>query len=320
MANSSERPFFVVGSPRSGTTLLRFILSSHPRLHVPGETGFLPFLGFAGDERLSSHQVRKILDRIGNLNLEWAGLVDDVEAFVRTLQQPTLSCVLDRLYRIKINGQAARWGDKTPGYVHYVPLLSRIFATAQFIHVIRDGRDATLSAEKKWGHSRWYMDNYYLLCNWVQAVEQGRAAGQALPGGRYLEVRYEELVQKPEPTIHTLCDFLREPFHPALLDHTRLAREQVGPQGHVEVREPISMASVGRWRAGMSPVWQKTADAVAGPTLAACGYDLSGQGPLSAIERARVVPLATKYAFVQSARRALTGLGLLMLNRGKRSR
>lgn len=321
MTDLSERPFFVVGNPRSGTTLLRFILSSHPRLHIPSETGFLPFLGFEGDAQLTQVQVRDLLDRIATLNREWAGLVDDVEAFCQTLGQPTLASVLEGLYRKKIAAHSAgRWGDKTPGYVQHLPLLSRIFVTAQFVHVIRDGRDVTLSALKKWGRQCWYMDSYYLLRNWVQNVGGGRVAGQALPTGCYMEIRYEDLVQEPEPTIRALCEFLGEPFHVAMLEHSALAREQIGPQGHIEVREPISSASVGRWRTGMSPFWQRVADEVAGPTLTACGYERSGQEPLSRTERVRVLLLAARYALVRGARRGLTGLGLLTLNRGKRSR
>jgi hypothetical protein len=321
MTDLSERPFFVVGNPRSGTTLLRFILSSHPRLHIPGETGFLPFLGFEADAQLSAIRVRRVLAQIGTLNREWAGLVHDPEVFYSMLAQPTLACVLDQLYRKVIEGHGAvRWGDKTPDYVRYLPLLSRIFATAQFVHVIRDGRDATLSARKKWGRGRWYMDDYYLLRNWARNVERGRAAGQALPPGRYLEIRYEDLVREPESTLRVLCDFLGEPFHAAMLDHSALAREQIGPQGHIEVREPISTASVGRWRTGMSPFWKRVADAVSDPTLIACGYERSGQGPLSRIEWLQVLPFAAKYALVQGARRALRGLGLLTLNRGKRNR
>lgn len=146
-----EIPFFIVGHPRSGTTLLRFILSSHPRLHIPAETGFLPFLGVNPQRSLSLVDVERLLDRIAHLNTEWGGLVQDREEFLAALPEPSLAFVLDALYRRKIAGSgAARWGDKTPGYVHHLPALHSIFPQVQFLHVIRDGRDAVLSASKKW--------------------------------------------------------------------------------------------------------------------------------------------------------------------------
>ncbi|MEA3377466.1 MAG: sulfotransferase [Chloroflexota bacterium] len=184
-----ERPFFIVGSPRSGTTLLRFILSSNPRLHVPGETGFLPFLPKDAAGELSPHQVERVLQRIGQLNRNWDEMVEDVTSFTESLRQPTLRHVLEPLYRRKIAPYGARrWGDKTPSYVRYIPTLDQIFPTAQFVHVIRDGRDVTLSALAKWGQERWYMDSYYLLKNWARNVTQGREAGRRLGPDRYLEM------------------------------------------------------------------------------------------------------------------------------------
>jgi hypothetical protein len=321
MTDLPERPFFVIGNPRSGTTLLRFILSSHPRLHIPAETGFLPFLGFDADAILAPVEARTVLTRIGRLNREWAGLVEDVEALYRELPEPTLARLLDALYRVQIAEHGAvRWGDKTPSYVLHLDRLDRIFSTAQFVHVIRDGRDATLSARAKWGRRRWYMDNYYLLRNWVRHVDHGRQAGRKLPADRYLEIRYEGLVQHPERVVKEICAFLGETFCPEMLNHTQLAREQIGPRGHVEVREPISTASVQRWKTQMSNSDKRLADRVAGPTLAACGYELSGLGLPTGGDRLRFLLLSCKYALIQAGRQALTRLGWLTLNRGKRRR
>lgn len=317
-----EIPFFIVGNPRSGTTLLRFILSSHPRLYIPDETGFIPFLRLDPQAKLSRDQVKRVLTRVGKLNLNWHGLVDDVEAFYDALAEKTLPHVLDALYRRRIadhaDPDAVRWGDKTPSYVRYIPLLSQIFPSAQFVHVIRDGRDATLSAQKKWGTQRWYMDNYYLLKNWVRNVEAGRATGRALGSGRYLEIHYEALVQTPRPELKKLCTFLNERFHPAMLDHTRLARERIGPQGHVEVRREISTRSVQRWRREMTAFDRKLADRIAGVTLTTLGYEPAGDEAMTPTEAVRYAFLAAKYRFTDAVRQTLTALGILTLNKGKR--
>jgi hypothetical protein len=105
-----------------------------------------------------------------------------------------------------------------------------------------------------------------------------------------------------------------------MLDHTRLARDQIRPGGHVEVREPISVSSVQRWKTQMSTFDLKLADRVAGPTLASLGYELSGLGPLSSGEYARLLLLSSKFVFTDFVRRTLSALGLLTLNRGKRKR
>jgi hypothetical protein len=317
-----HRPFFIVGHPRSGTTLLRFLLSSHPRLYVPEETGFIPFL--VREDRLNAElsldQVRRIVQRIGRLNRLWHGMVDDLPAFYQALPEPHLAHVLDALYRQQLERYGAvRWGDKTPLYIRYIPLLDELFPTAQFVHLIRDGRDATLSALKKWPERHLYMDHFYLLRNWVTNVNAGREAGRTLGPDRYLELRYEALVQQPQQALEQICAFLGESFHPAMLDHTRLAaRVGPGPQGHVEVQEPISTRSVDRWKMDMTAFHLKMANRIAGGTLADLGYERAPVGPFSPAEKARFYLLAARYQLARSLRSALYASGILTLNRDMR--
>lgn len=143
---AGQPPFFIVGHPRSGTTLLRFILARHPAFAIPDETGFLPFLDVDPRKELSAAAVTALLQRIGHLNRYWEGLVEDEAAFYVGLPRPVLPNILDALYRRKLPQEVDRWGDKTPLYVQYIPEIQVIFPEAQFIHLIRDGRDAALSA------------------------------------------------------------------------------------------------------------------------------------------------------------------------------
>lgn len=320
MTELLERPFFVVGHPRSGTTLLRFMLSSHPRLHIPEETGFIPFLVKDVNAPLGLEQVRSILARLGKLNYLWDHLVDDVPAFYRSLPEPRLTYLLDALYRQQIAEYgASRWGDKTPTYVGYIPLLNEIFPTAQFIHVIRDGRDATLSALAKWPERGRYMDSYYLLANWVRNVRAGREDGPALGPSRYLEVRYETLVEQPQQVLEEILAFLGEELHPGMLDHTRLARKLgPGPQDHVEVQQPISTASVQRWRTEMTPFDQKLANHIAGDLLEELGYQRAPVDALTAGEALRLFFLAGKFRLADTSRTLLYATGILSLNRDLR--
>ena len=313
-------PFFIVGSPRSGTTLLRFMLSSHARLFVTDETGFLPFLRTDPDARLTRVEVRAVLDRIGRLNRFWSGMVRDVDAFCDALPEPRLRAVLDALYRIRIAAYGAvRWGDKTPLYVRYIADIDRLFPDARFVHVIRDGRDATLSALQKWGREKVYLDPYYLLKNWDRNVRAGQAAREMLGDGRYCEVRYEALVTRPEAVLREVCAFLGETFEPGMLDQTRLAALVGGGiDSHGEAQRPVTDARVGRWRTEMSSFQRKLADHLAGDTLEALGYPLSGAGPFTAAERLRLGALAAKFGLTDTTRTILYALGLLTLNRNRR--
>ena len=322
--NKVLSPIFIIGSPRSGTTLLQFILSSHPNIYIPDETGFIPFLldQESVTKPLSLSEVEALLQRIGRLNYLWRDLVTDIPVFYQNLNKPTLAYILDALFgQIIAKQNATRWGDKTPLYVRHIPYLAKIFPCAQFIHIIRDGRDATLSAQQKWGLSRfWYMDNYYLLQNWVTNVSLGCKEGAQLQKSNYLEVRYEQLVQEPESMTRSICSFLNETYNPAMLAHNQLARQVgPGPDDHTEVMKPITAESIGRWRTQMSVFDQKMAGQIAGALLGELGYDQSNPGEYTAFEKLRLAFLTAKYRFSESFRHLLYATGILTLNRNMRS-
>lgn len=320
MQHAHPAPFFIVGSPRSGTTLLRFMLSTNSRIYVPDETGFLPFLRARVERPLTRAQVQAVLDRIGRLNRFWSGMIHDVDAFFEALPEPRLARVVDALYQMRAAEHGAvRWGDKTPLYVQYLPYLHRLFPEAQFIHVIRDGRDATLSAMEKWSRGKPYLDPYYLLKNWVRNVRAGQAARSTVGIDRYLEVRYEALVTHPEATMRQTCEFLEEPFEPQMLDPTRLAVTVGGGlDHHVEVQRPITQVHVKRWVTEMTTFEKKLADHLAGPTLAALGYSLAGMDVFTPAERFRLGYLATKFGLNDTMRTLLYKRGILTLNRNRR--
>jgi hypothetical protein len=299
------------------------MLSSHPDIFIPDETGFIPFL--LEPEHLKNHlnqaEVQRILHKIGRLNYLWCDLVTDVPSFYRELTEPTLENILDSLFcRVTSDFDAIRWGDKTPLYVRYIPVIAEIFPEAQFIHVIRDGRDATLSAQQKWGLAQfWYMDNYYLLQNWKTNVAAGRRDGSLLQNSQYLEIHYEQLVKHPEKILRKVCNFLDEIYYPEMLDFDHLAiRVGAGPDDHTEVMQPISESSIGRWRTQMSSFEKRMADLVAGSLLDELGYEKSFVGDFSNIEKTKLSLLAIKYFFVETFRQLLYRTGFLTLNRNMR--
>ncbi len=320
MNEDTLRPFFIIGHPRSGTTLLRFMLSSHPRLHVPDETGFLPFLATDPETPMDRDELAELLRRIGQLNRFWGGIVVSPDAFYDALTQPTLPAVLDALYRLQSPVQTARWGDKTPLYIQYIPQIRAIFPRAQFIHVIRDGRDAALSARAKWGHEKRYMDLSYLLRNWVRNVQTGQAAGAQLGRQKYSEVRYEELVTDPDNVLRTICTFLDEPYEASMLNFQAAAiREGGGFDAHLEAQETLHSGSIGRWQTQLSPFERQLSDAVAGTLLADLGYALDDDlTPPGAASQLRLGWLAAKFKVLDSLRTLLYRYGRRTLNFNRR--
>jgi hypothetical protein len=308
------RPIFVIGAARSGTTLLRIMLSSHSALYIPPESDFIPRL-FLGREHPAMRRARaerniRIVLENRRFFREWTAEPLDPTTFVDQLPDLMPATFLHSLFgQYATQHGARRWGDKSPIYTNYVPMLARLFPDAQFVHLIRDGRDAAMSALAAY-RDRFYVDIYFAARSWRARVDAARRAGAALGPSRYLELRYEALTTEPELVLRTLCEFLDEPFEPAMCEPHRLGRELLRPNGrHAPVREPLRTNS-GRWRCDMPLADQRLFDAVAAPLLDDLGYDCPDVGAMSSSERARCAGLATKFRVLEGGRRVLQTVGV----------
>lgn len=316
MTNAGPRPIFIVGVHRSGTTLLRYMLSSHSRIYIPPESDFIPYLFSRPDAHLSEQQIQRCLDIIfGRYRFvkEWQGEPPTSEELIAEMPGRTPAAFLDALYsRYARQYQARRWGDKTPIYASYVDLIHRIFPQAQFLHIIRDARDAALSMLDKYEKDEFHVDIFFAARNWVRRIRKARRAGSRLDPGLYYELRYEHLVEDPEGVLRDICDFVGESYEPAMLQYHRVAQEHIPANSHffANVRNPLNARRIGRWREGLSPADQRLVQAVAGKLMTELGYDLVDLGPMPPTEWARLAALAIKYATLQSGRRVLQAAGL----------
>ena len=141
---------FIVGVNRSGTTLLRLMLDSHPQMTIPPETHFVPeMIRLARRENTTRKRlVRAATDhpRWGDFGLEEEVLLGRLQE-VKPLNPADAIRVFYDLYAEK-EGKP-RWGDKTPRYMRAMPRIERALPEARFIHLIRDGRDVALSQAER---------------------------------------------------------------------------------------------------------------------------------------------------------------------------
>jgi hypothetical protein len=200
-AGRMPRPIFVVGCQRSGTTMLRLMLDSHPRISCGPETRFLADL-----ERIVGTDWKR-LSQYGFTQEEW---LERIAAFFDGIQADYA----------RSRGKE-RWADKSPRYALSMDFITRLFPDAQVVHVIRDGRDVAVSHRKRFG----YWSCVKSSVKWPRYIAAARAAGAALSPGRYTEVRYEDLVGNGEQTLRTLFDFLGEHWDPAVLDFVSQAHD-----------------------------------------------------------------------------------------------
>src|SRR6266513_2346410 len=185
MTTTSNRPIFIVGCQRSGTTLLRLMLDSHPNISCGPETRFLQ--DFA---KLTSESWDR-LSLYGFPKSYW----------------------LEAEYA-KSRGKT-RWADKPPRYALSLGYINELFPTSQIVHVIRDGRDVVASHRDRWG----YWSAVKAVAKWARYIRSARRVGDRLPGDRYTEVRYEDLVLDTGATMRSLLQYLGEPWDDAVLHH-----------------------------------------------------------------------------------------------------
>ncbi len=181
----------------------------------------------------------------------------------------------------------ARWGDKTPGYCRSLPVLATMFPEGRFVHIIRDGRDVAVSLREMWFAPG--RDIASLAAKWRDDIEIARAAG--LGDDRYLELRYEALVDDPGAELTRVCEFLSLAYEPAMLgfheraaDRLREHRERLSTEGDLVVSrerrlqqqqstlEPVHGRFVGKWRSVLNGDELAEFEAVAGELLARLGY------------------------------------------------
>jgi hypothetical protein len=294
---TSDRPVFVVGCPRSGTTLLGLMLHAHPRLAIPPETRFLlpVWRSRARFGDLSTVEQRRALaracagrgSRVSHLGLDPAVARREVLA-----APPTVGSAIGTVFRLFAEAQgAARWGDKRPAYFSEVDVLLRLFPDAQILQIVRDGRANVASLKSMpW----WPYDSVASTATWAQAEYCARRNVRRLPRDVFHVVRYESLVADPEPVLRDVCTFLDEELDPAMLEPARV--RGVVPHAktwHARLDEPVSTARVESWRRTLEPWELGLAETVLGRALARCDYPLTGMGrrpgPLMLARYARAI-------------------------------
>ena len=276
-------PFpFVVGSIRSGTTLLRLMLDAHPLLAIPPESYFPDRLL----RRRARYETRSGLDlgrlvedllthpELHHLRDNWKLPADLVRNRLAADRPASLPDAIRALYSLYARVRAKpRYGDKTPVFVLKIDELASVFPESRFVHVIRDGRDVTLSVLSL-DHPDHPHGVPAIAKAWAKWVRAGRRAGGRLGAERYREVRYEQLVEDPVAVLRGLCGFLELDYDPAMLRYYEHGLDSIPAHErwqHPHVAEPPSVG-LRDWRKSMAADDLAAFEAIAGKSLADAGY------------------------------------------------
>lgn len=266
--------------------MLRLMLGAHPRVAIAPETRLLldayEHRGAYGDlrrpanhEALAEWIVAGTGTRFDRLGLNPHAIAEEIVA-----GPPSLGSALEivlRAYARRLGKE--RWGDERPGYVQHLDALPRMFPDAQFVHVIRDGRDCVAELKRA---TWWRMGLYHAIATWTQAIDAGEGAAARLLSGSYAEVRYERLAADPDGELRRLCAFLGEEYLPAMAEVRSSA-------GWRRWHDAAGSPRLERWEASLC-------EAVMAKRLLAYGYEPSP------VERPAARHLG-RYAMVTAHRR-----------------
>jgi hypothetical protein len=308
---ASAAPFFVIGSGRSGSTLLRLILASHSRLSIPPETWYLEDLlaHLPVDRALSRTEVERAA-RIMTEHYRWPDMkfgADEFRQAALALQNPTLRDVVDLVYNSFLKREhKSRWGDKTPGYIKIVDRLIALYPQAKFIHIVRDGRDVAKSFQSVGWYGPWLYKNTQ---EWTEAVGLAKRWGSSAFSSRIYLVRYEDLVLDTETTVRGICAFLDEEYESQMLSWQRNVGELV-PEREKQIHGKLDRASeqsdVARWQREMTRREVFVAEAFMSGDLQRLGYPLrygAAWMPLQAVTRFCCNTVLPAVSFLQRAAR-----------------
>lgn len=275
------RPVFIVGSGRSGNTLLRRVLMAGGQIYIPPETYVLKKIvrsfqwTIGGRWRTQVERVRTRLE--GSEDFATFPLQDleaaAHEALALDRDEQSLAAMLDIFYssiKHAAGSPAERWGDKTPLNAFALPELHAVFPRAQFVHMLRDGYDV--------------IDSYLRMGRYASIEEAARrwldATGACIEFERshpeFLRtVRYEDLVTDPEKTLEGLCAWLDLSFNPADLSSS-VSADALGDVAahahHAKATGPIGTSSIGEGRDRLGDSGVMRAAKLIDRQMAALGY------------------------------------------------
>ena len=265
----ADNPIFLGGVPRSGTTLLRVILDTHPRIYCGTELRIVQALTTLWSS--AEQRAQPLLTTAYGVDSEHLRsiFVDLVLSFLKPAW--------------RASGKA-RVAEKTPFNVLVFPELHRLFPDSALVHVIRDVRDVVASRLERDNAAAAItpIDTVALAHEraqeWVSAMAVRRQMlADSQLSRSYFEVRYEELVCSPSGVLEALFAFLGESFDPGVLDFHRIRRNVDGSEewSADSIRRPIYASSCGRWRHCLSIEELAAVLQVARPALEELGYDTS---------------------------------------------
>jgi hypothetical protein len=269
---SQELSVIIGGCARSGTTLMRVMLDTHPNIYCGPESNLFTPIRIRTGKRIKE--------------LSWRFDISEQDIRILLDESRCLPEFIEKFFNhLTIIQGKKRWGEKTPTNVLRLSYIFRHFPHSRFIHMIRDGRDVACSL-RNFPKSK-IVDGKIIpvdsnnpidkcMERWVHDVKVGR---RWVGDPRYLEVKYENLVLKAEKTLKKVLDFLGEPYDEQVLKYYEVegsTRDASKFPQNVEATKPLYTRSMGRWKGEFTDTDRALFKRIGGNLLIELGYEDNG--------------------------------------------
>ena len=255
-------PIFIVGAMGSGTTLLRLMLDSHPRIAIPQETGFM-----------RAYKAQRTIP------FKWRGggwgrrLGWTREEFDEVMRE-----VYDRLFmRYAEQHGKVRWGEKTPYHTWHIDDMARVFPDAVFLGIVRHpGASVASNVSRSWRDPGWGRPSRTIEHYWRNNREIARQATRH--PDRFAVLRYEDLLLHTEPLMRELLDWLGEPWSDDVLRHHTVQAQRGGEtevEGQTRVDDPIDVSRIAKWTQTLDPAVRRRMERRLARIGELWGYDVT---------------------------------------------
>lgn len=277
------RPFFIVGSGRSGSTLLRRLLNNHTRIVIPPETYVLG-LAIKRYRQQSTMRWNDLVEYVFStfefhpefktFDLSLRPLVNELKDASK--ENRNLAFMLNSFYHYYAQQHTGKdcelWADKTPVNTFSLERIYSVFPDAKFIHIIRDGCDVVSS----YVTSGIYQSFEEAAKRWKMSVMLAEKFRKKHPE-TMLAIRYEDLVTEPKCTLQNICRFIGVEFEAQMLEERKIGDGKLGDvemhDHHANVLKPLTADSIGKGRALLPDDAKVKVQKIIGGQLKKLGYD-----------------------------------------------
>lgn len=281
-----DRPIFIIGCGRSGTTLLREIMNQAPDLFILRESGFIPEL----------YKERK---KYGRFSTDEAReeFIDDLKTFERTsrdtafdifeMSESKARMILEEVSPTNFAGAVSAlysatalqkggeiWGDKTPLYTSHIDLIKEVYPSAKIIHIIRDPRDVSKSIKK----AGWSLTLKGAARIWKKQIRKG-LEGRQLDEDSYYEIKYESLLISPRTELKKLFGWLDISYPEDLVDRYEKSGAKIDSKFenlHQNIGRPIQKSRAFSWKKNMKKADIAIIEKVAETEIKRTEYEITG--------------------------------------------